>query len=149
MTDYLSLKNEIINDPLTRGYSGMTDQQIVDSLTLTVDRPIIHNVNIGSLGIMREIGPTLGATILDKLEAAATVDSRLKWFMRELNTNGIDIGNAVTRATIDELVTNSVITATEGAALKGISEKMVSRAEEQGFTDLSDQIINNARIMSW
>ena len=149
MVDYKKLKDELTVDPLTRGYSGMSDQQVVDSLTLTVDRPVVNDMNVGSLGIMREIGPTLGATILDKLEAAATVDSRLKWFMKELNTNGVDIGNAVTRATIDDLVTNSVITAAEGASLKGIPEKTVSRAEELGFSELSDQVINNARTLSW
>ena len=35
--NYQVLKDEITNDPLARGYSGMTDQQIVDSLN-TEDR---------------------------------------------------------------------------------------------------------------
>lgn len=30
--DYAALKSEITNDPLTRGYSGMTDQQLADDL---------------------------------------------------------------------------------------------------------------------
>lgn len=32
------LRDEVINDPLARGYSGMTDQQIADGLN-TKDRP--------------------------------------------------------------------------------------------------------------
>lgn len=32
------LSDELTNDPLARGYSGMTDQQAADSLNLTVDR---------------------------------------------------------------------------------------------------------------
>lgn len=30
--DYQVLKNEILTDPLARGYSGMTDQQVADDL---------------------------------------------------------------------------------------------------------------------
>ena len=148
LVDYKKLKDEITADPLVRGYSSMTDQQVVDSLNV-VDRLVVDSIIVGSLGIMREIGPTLGATILDKLEAAATVDSRLKWFMKELNINGIDIGNVVTRATIDALVTAGVLLASEGTSLKGIPEKTVSRASELGFPELSAQEINNARTMSW
>ena len=32
MTDYAALKAEVTNDPLGIGYSGMTDQQVSDSL---------------------------------------------------------------------------------------------------------------------
>lgn len=44
--NYSKLKAEITNDPLTRGYSGMTDQQVVDSLN-TSDR----NYNKPSIGV--------------------------------------------------------------------------------------------------
>jgi len=130
MVNYSKLKAEINNDPLIRGYASMTDQQIADSLTQTIDRTIVESKTLGALGIMREVGPTAGAAILDKLEAAAATDSRLKWFMKELTTNGVDIGNPVTRATIDSLVSAGVITAAEGVSLKEIPEKAGSRAEE-------------------
>ena len=35
MSDYDILSSEIVNDPLTVGYSGMTDQQRYDALTTT------------------------------------------------------------------------------------------------------------------
>ena len=130
MVDYQRLKNEVVVDPIIRGYGSMTDQQIFDSMVNTIDRLIIKSTVVGALGIMREVGPTMGAAILDKLEAAATADSRLKWFMKELTTNGIDLGHPVTRATIDELVTGGVLLASEGAALKQVAESIVSRAEE-------------------
>lgn len=38
MSDSNALRNEIVNDPLGRGYSGMTDEQVLTSLT-TADRP--------------------------------------------------------------------------------------------------------------
>ena len=34
-----TLRDELTNDPETRGYAGMTDQQAFDSLTGTIDRP--------------------------------------------------------------------------------------------------------------
>lgn len=37
--DYLALRNELLNDPLTRGYSGMTDVQAAASLN-TANRSI-------------------------------------------------------------------------------------------------------------
>ncbi|MFQ5433932.1 MAG: hypothetical protein ACE5FD_03565 [Anaerolineae bacterium] len=147
--NYKALKAEIINDPLNRGYSAMTDQQIIDSLTKTIDRVIVGPKVVGALGIMREIGPSKGASILDKLESAAASNSTLKWVMKELTMSGIDMGHPVTRAQIDALVTAGVLTASDGAALKSIAEKTVSRAEELQLGDISKQIINNARTESW
>ena len=37
---YAALKTELDTDPLARGYSGMTDEEIVTSLTGTVDRTV-------------------------------------------------------------------------------------------------------------
>ena len=127
--NYVQLKQEITTDPLGRGYAGMTDQQIADSLN-TADRPAIVPTVAGALGIMRLVGPALGAAILDKIEAAAGSDSRLQWFLRELTTNGIDLGHPVTRATIDELVVAGVLTQTEADAMKRSAERTVTRAEE-------------------
>ena len=130
--NYAALKREIETDPLGRGYAGMTDQQIADSLN-TTDRTTIVPTVVGALGIMRLVGPMMGASILDKIEAAAASDSRLKWFLRELTTNGIDLGHPVTRATIDELAVAGVITGAEAAALNQAAERTVTRAEELGL----------------
>lgn len=37
------LRTEIINDPINRGYSNMNDEEVVDSLTNTIDRVINRN----------------------------------------------------------------------------------------------------------
>ena len=147
--DYAKLKAEITTDPLGLGYAGMTDQQVADSLN-ALTRTLAVSKTVGALGIMREVGPTAGATILDKLEAASAQDSRLKWFLRELTTNGVDLGHPSTRQTIDELVAGGVLTVSEGAALKGAAETAESRATELGLgDDVSAQMVNVARTGSW
>ena len=46
------LQDERTNDPLARGYSGMTNQQIADRLFLTVGTIKVHAHNIyGKLGV--------------------------------------------------------------------------------------------------
>jgi len=45
--DYVKLKAEIDDDPLARGYSGMTDQQVADSLN-TADRVVVREEIVGN-----------------------------------------------------------------------------------------------------
>ncbi len=143
--NYAALKREIETDPLGRGYASMTDQQIADSLN-TADRTTIVPTVVGALGIMRLVGPTMGAQILNKLEAAAAQDSRLKWFLRELPTSGIDLGHTVTFATVDELVVAGVLTQTEADALKRAAERTVTRAEELGLGVVRAGDVQAARV---
>ena len=148
--NYAALKREIVTDPLGRGYASMTDQQIADSLN-TADRTTIVPTVVGALGIMRLVGPAIGAGILDKIEAAANSDSRLKWFLRELSAQGVDLGHPVTRATIDELVVTGVLTQTEADSLKRAAERTVSRAKELelGVYPVSAQMVQTAREGSY
>jgi len=148
--NYAALKREIETDPLGRGYAGMTDQQIADSLNVA-NRTVVVPTVVGALGIMRLVGPMMGAGILDKLEASAASDSRLKWFLRELTVNGIDLGNLITRAAIDELVVAGVLTQTEAYRLKSAAERAVTRAEELGLGvyPVSAQMVQTAREGSY
>ena len=45
--DYQVLKSEIDTDTLTRGYAGMTDQEVADSLNNTLDRALTRDVITG------------------------------------------------------------------------------------------------------
>ncbi len=143
--NYAALKHEIEIDLLGRGYASMTDQQIADSLN-TADRTTIVPTVVGALGIMRLVGPTMGARILDKLETASANDSRLKWFLRELSAQGVDLGHPITRATIDGLVVAGVLTQTEADALKRAAERTVTRAEELGLGVVRAGDVQAARV---
>ena len=147
--NYQALKQEIMLDPLGIGYATMTDQEVADSINAPT-RTVVESKTVGALGIMREVGPASGAAILDKLEAASAQDSRLKWFLRELTTNGVDVGHPATRQTVDDLVLVGVLTASEGGMLKAIAETQASRASELGFNEpVSAQMVNIARTGSW
>jgi len=142
--DYARLRDELQQDPLGRGYVAMSAEQAAASL-MADDRAVVQPFRVGALGIMREAGPAAGAAILDAIEAASASDSRLKWFLRELNTTGIDLGDPVTRATIDELVSAGVLTPSQGAVLKGAAIRMISRAEELGLGEVRPGDVDTAR----
>lgn len=79
--------------------------------------------------VLAELGPN-GAVVLDKLEAAAASVSAVKWGMRFITQDsGIDIGHPGTQGMIDQLVGAGVLTASEGAAVKGLALQPVRRVE--------------------
>lgn len=137
MANYAALKKEITTDPLSIGYSSMTNQQIVDSLN-TPNRTIIQSKLVTARTMMNNIGPSQAAAILDSLNTASSSNSIIKWTMSFLTSNeGIDAGSPATRSTIDQLVAASVLTQTQGDSLKQLAHTIVSRGVEIGFGDVS------------
>jgi hypothetical protein len=66
----------------------------------------------------------LGASILDKLEEAATVNSAVKWAVRFLGQDsGINVGDPATQYMIDQLAASNppALTAPQAAALKNLA----------------------------
>jgi hypothetical protein len=76
----LILKNEITNDPLTRGYSGMTDPQIADSLN-TSNRSVTVPTLTG-----RQIGAAIDLTEFDARTAAQQNTIRAMWPLDDIPT---------------------------------------------------------------
>lgn len=142
--DYARLRDELMADPLGRGYGSMSPDQAAASL-MTENRTVIEATQVGALGIMRELGPAAGAAVLDALEAASASDSRLRWVMRELSTVGIDLGHPVTRATIQELAAAGVLTPSQLDALLSVAVRTVSRAEELGLGEVRPGDVDTAR----
>ncbi len=130
--NYPGLKTEILTGPLTAELAGKADNEIAAILN-EPNCLAVRERFITARSILNELGPTVGAGILDKLEAAAAVSSPLKWAMRFLTTDGIDIGADNTRSQIDALVAAGVLTDTEGKALKDMALQPASRAEIAGF----------------
>lgn len=129
--DYSALKTEIDTGPLAAECAGCTDEAIAAILNRGNTIAACERF-VSARTILAEV--PAGATILDKLEAAAATIPDVKWAMKFLQTEtGIDVGHATTRAQIDALVTAGVLTETEGAALKNLALKACSRAEIAGF----------------
>ncbi len=134
--NFQTLKQELVSDPLGRGYAGMTPSQVAASLN-TPDRAIVVPTMVNARRLMKELGPVDGAAILDKLQAASQTAPPVRWAMAFLTSeSGIDVGDPATRAQLDRLVANGVLTQTEASRIKAIAGRTVSRAQELGLPEV-------------
>lgn len=134
------LKTELVNDPAVLGYAQLiaagddTALAAILGLLNTPTYTVVKKRIITALGILDacEGGPMAAAAILDKLETAAASIPALKWVMRAINGNGIDIGSAGAQGMLDLLsatIGGNVLTTTEAGRLKTLGQGLGSRAE--------------------
>lgn len=143
----MSLQSELNDDPLNRGYSNYIPHApgiLVDMLNERIyTMPKEKFITARSLLFL--LGPEIGSTILDKLETAAQSNSAIKWSMKFMLSDGIDIGSTVTRQVLDSLV-GTVLTQQEVDAIKDLALQPASRAEVLGlgyvYEDLVRQSLN-------
>jgi len=140
------LRGEVLSDPLARGYASMTDEQVAASLN-TKDRQVVQPTLVTAKELMARMDPSVAAGILQKLESEAANNPVVKWIMSFITGGGegIDLGHVNTRAQIDALVAAGVLTATEGASLKALAERTVSRAEELGLPEIKPWMVAHVR----
>ena len=142
-----TLQTELTTDPLNRGYA----QYIPDCpgiLVNLLNDPVYqkHKTRfVTARTVLAEV--TGGAEILDKLETAAQTNSAVKWAMRFVTTDGIDVGYPGTQQLLDSLV-GSVLTQTECDALKNLALQSASRAEVLGLPYVTEQQVRNALGMN-
>lgn len=131
--DKAALAAEIANDPQSLGYGTAQtpddDQRIANLMNAkSFSGPVTRMVT--ARAIIAELGMTVGTTILEKMVAAQATQPALKWVLKFLEQDaGIDIGHPTTQGAIDALTAGGLFTAAEGAALKGMAFKAISRAE--------------------
>ena len=128
----MSLKDEITNDPLTRGYAGMTDAQVADSLTNTIDRVVTKQFISGS-----EI---FNAT--DDTEYSALTDAQKSAWDALCAIDQIDTVSGVAKAREAELFGGGTTTRTN---LLAIRNETVSRAQELGLGNVNEGDVRQAR----
>jgi hypothetical protein len=136
--DYAALRNEILagphaaacaphvinyDAPKTPG-AQQRDQAIADVLNSAEGGVVYRERFVTARTLLAELDPFVAAAILDKLEAAAQVNSVVKWAMRYVTTDGIDIGHSATHSLLD-----LVLTADEAAAVKALAAKSVGHAQ--------------------
>lgn len=145
--DYAVLRAEIDTGPLASELVGKSDDDVAAILndkqfTATKERYVTVRT------VLAELGATAGAAILDKLEAAATQSSPVKWMLKFLTQDsGLDVGQSETQGCIDALAVAGVLTTDEATALKGMALLPTSRAEILGFGPVSYNDINKARAL--
>jgi len=140
----MSLQTELTTDPLNRGYQQyvphspgiLCDMMNARNYTMPKERFVTARKVLADLGVQ-------GAEILDKLETAAASNSAVKWAMRFMTTDGIDVGHQTTRALLDQLV-GTVLTQAECDLLKNMAVQPASRAEVLGFDYVREQDVRAA-----
>lgn len=130
--NYTVLIDELTNDPLARGYAGMTDQEVVDSL-LTKNRPTQRTV-IPSYEIFDAIVPD---------EWAALSSQEKQRIQTILSMGNVNIKGTNTRDSFLRAFLPGTTTRTNLAALQ--VGPNISRAEELGISDVGDGHVASAR----
>lgn len=145
----IALKNEVTTDPKGLGYAAFLPHSpgwVVNLLNTVTDEKVVKSRFITARTILNECAP-IGADILDSLEAAAVNVSACKWAVRFLSQDsGMDVGNPVTQAMIDQLVAGGILPAAHGVALKQMGMLPATRAEVLGFGHITEQHLIDAGV---
>lgn len=119
--------------------ADLPDWQVADMLNMpdsslpavvTLERTLV-----GFGDVLRVLGPDAGAAFLDAVEKLSTTTSTLKWALRIMAADGINMADPVVRGQIDALVAAKLLTAADGNALKATAERrrFPSWAEHNGI----------------
>jgi len=137
--DYAALSVELTTDPLTRGYSGMSDEAATADLNTEyrdVNYPILlDEVNYA----IRENGKwTSYREKADLQTVAGTYDNQsMREFMDMFGSftslPNVDMQGTYMDGLIDDMVTEGSMGSGVAASLKAFGEKTVSRAVELGL----------------
>lgn len=133
---FQALKVEIVSDPLGRGYAGMTDQQVADSLN-AMNRPgavpmsaLINEFLYADKFALLEEKAVVGATETERLAAR-----RMLIWIREKESVDLTIANEQSsiNAALNALVSVAFITQGQKDALIAKVTNPKTRWEELGY----------------
>lgn len=147
----MSLKAELADDPLRRGYASMTDREALASLT-RADRETYRDVTFAELkgalieyGIILKIRPYAGATEHPAWPAIGTVLE----VMDQAGVNVLPYSETGTRARVDAikdgLLAAGIIDQADHDVLSALGVRTVSRAEELGLGRIRELDVARAR----
>jgi crotonobetainyl-CoA:carnitine CoA-transferase CaiB-like acyl-CoA transferase len=132
-----ALKDELSNDPLARGYAGMSAQQRANALN-AIDRNIGRAQAEDLLAYL--IGAGLWVAIMEKAQDAGASPARAaSRALVELQRTGslagkVDLSKAAFGAALNALDTAGLISAAQKAEIAQLGKSVVSRAQELGIS---------------
>jgi hypothetical protein len=138
--DIEAFHSELRNDPLGRGYSGMSISDLYQSFTTPNRTIVVPESNKTELSILRAFAnPADADTCLKKIEALGESNTLVARAMAWIKPGapGLDFGNSAVRAMLDSFHGANVITADELGVLKGLGERTISRLEEINCGDMT------------
>jgi hypothetical protein len=151
--DYQALNTELISDPLTRGYAGMTDEEAATDLN-TEYRDVNYPILLDAVNYaIRENGKWTEFRELAELQQiSGTYNNQsmrefMDMFTGFTSLPSVDMQAAYMDGLIDDMVTEGSMGPGVAAALKAFGIKTVSRAVEidLGFVSVGD--VEHARTM--
>lgn len=146
MVDLKTLKAEVTNDPLGRGYSSMTDAEVAASLN-TGDRTF--NRKIGSRELMTWAAQnSRWANVDDAADNKALPNSVRSIAMASrklLDRQDAELDMSTHSPMIDALVAAGILTAGDKTELLALSTKAGSRAEELGLDEVFESHVTYVR----
>jgi hypothetical protein len=115
-----ALAAEIEANPACADAVTAKDLDVIASI-ISAGRKTLQSRFVTARTILAECGAN-GPSILDALEAASAGNIAVKWALQFLGRDsGLDVGNPVTQAMIDQLVAGGALTGAQGDALKGLA----------------------------
>ena len=125
----LMLRTDIAADPVLSALPMTSDGAfaIAEAYNAVVGKAAAPTM-VTARTVLSELGMA-GAVALDKLEAAGSSNPVVRWAVKFLTGEGLDVGHPMSQSMLDQLAQNGVLTADEAAALKGLALQDQTRAE--------------------
>ena len=147
MTKLSDLAAEITNDPLARGYTAMSDQQVAASLNavnVAVQSYVSHTTLMkwAAAGRMKKLRN-------GELSVSDTISSMCSVALALLadGVTTFDTGDAGNLALLDALIAGGVLTSTDKADLMTAGVQQVTRASQIGWDYVGPSDVTNARAL--
>ena len=134
--DIAALASELSGDPLTRGYSGMSDAAAAASLNDTIDRTRYSPVTSAKLLAW---SASSGRIVAIKTASESHADDAVKsislvcYTMVSRDGTEFDADNSDHIAMIDGLIAGGVLQAADKTSLLSLATENISRATELGL----------------
>ncbi len=133
MPNYAALHDELINDPLGRGYLGMSDPEAADSLN-TPDRDVPVDSVASEFVVAALVASEVGALIAPK--------QRTMWGI--IGAGSVRTDDAEVKAVFADLFPAGTTTR---ANLLALATRRISRSQELGLGFVKAPDVNEARAM--
>lgn len=123
------LHDDIVTDPVMSAYPATSDGAfaIAEAYNVVVGKAPAPTM-ITARTVLAELGMA-GAVALDKLESAGSSNPVVKWAVRFLTGEGLDVGHPMSQSMLDQLAAAGVLTAAEASGLKDLALADQTRAE--------------------
>lgn len=141
MSNLTALRNELLTDPLGRGYAGMTDDQVAASLD-TVNISVIDSIPIANVEAYLLSDGTL-IRLEDYITANPTpgpLNTAVAALLRVISSQRLTVFQIETQAAyagfnqqLQALVQANLLTAQQATDLLNMAVTMVSRAQQIGW----------------